>query len=430
MACSRWHVRPLDALFGEDASVLDDTDFQLLLLATMFPILGTALVSPVLDSVIEPFGTTPASVGLVVSVATGPAILLIPFAGALADRVGRRPVVVGSLLLFGTAGAAIATTTDFRVVLGLRFLQGVGFSGLVPVITTSIGDMYDGTREATGQGLRMATNGVSGAIFPLLAGALVAVAWQFPFLLYGLAVPVAVVVYWWFEEPSDEEHDGAEPQAIEGSYARALFGLFAQRRVAAVVVARALPVVVWIAFFTYNSLIVSRLLGGTALEAGLLAAVGNFVFAIAGSQAGRLTSAVGSRFYPLLVGNICLGTGLGIVLFAPGIAVALAGIAVAGVGFGVTLTLYRSMITGLAPPDLRGGLVSLGAAGARVTATATPVAMGAVIAALEPSMGLAGAIQVAGIGAAIVGGGGGIGCLLLAQTAPPVTTGENRSETS
>lgn len=410
----------LESLFGEEATVLDELDFQLLLLSTIFPILGTALVSPVLDSVIEPFGTTPARIGLMISFATGPAILLIPIAGVLADRYGRRPVLVGSLLAFGTGGAAIAATTDFRVVLGLRFLQGVGFSGLVPIITTSIGDMYDGTREATGQGLRMATNGVSGALFPLFAGALVALAWQLPFLLYALAFPVAVVVYRWFEEPTDG--GAAESDDVDGdSYRAALVELLARPRVGAIIVGRSLPVVVWIAFFTYNSLIVVRMLNGTAFQAGLLAAIGNFVFAAAGSQAGRITSATGSRFYPILAGNVCLALGLGVVLFAPGFPAAVGGIVVAGLGFGITLTLYRSIITRMAPSALRGGLVSVGAAGARVTATVTPVAMGAIIAALKPSLGLVPALRVAGLTAAIVGGAGGLLALVLARAAPAVS---------
>jgi MFS family permease len=400
--------------FDAEVTVLREPNYQTLLLATVFPILTTGIVSPVLDSVIGPFGTTPARVGLLISVATAPAIVLIPLAGVLADRYGRKPLLVWSLVLFGLAGSAIAATTDFRVVLGLRFLQGVGFAGLVPTITTSIGDMYEGSLEATGQGLRMATNGLSGAVLPLLAGGLVAVAWQFPFLLYALALPVAVVVAVRFTEPTAAASDGGVGgRAYLGSLAR----LLARRRVAAVVVARALPVVVWIALLTYNSLIVSRLLGGTAVEAGLLAAAGNLAFAVFGSQAGRITDATDSQFGPLAVGTVCLAGGFLAVLFAPGLPTALVGVTVAGAGFGVTLTLYRSLITGLAGPDLRGGLVSVGAAGARVTATATPVAMGAVLAVGEPTLGFATALRLAGAGAALAGGGGGLVCLLLARPA-------------
>jgi MFS family permease len=412
-------VVSLERLFGAESSVLEDRDYRLLLAATAFPILGSALVSPVLDAVIGPFGTTPARIGLMISVMTAPAIVLIPIAGVIADRYGRRPVLVASLLLFGAGGSAIALTTDFRLVLGLRFVQGVGFSGIVPIITTSIGDLYDGAREATAQGLRMSLNGLSGAFFPLLAGVLVGLAWQLPFLLYALAIPVAAVVYRWFEEPV--EVDGGSPDQGGGEpYRRALARLLARPRVAAIVVARSLPVVVWLGFFTYNSLIVARVFGGSALEAGVLAAAGNFVFAIAGSQAGRLTARLGSRFVPLGLANGCLTAGFAVVLFAPDVRVAVAGIAVAGLGFGLSLTLYRSLLTRMATPALRGGVVSLSAAGGRLTATLTPVAMGAAIAWLEPAVGLTAALRMAGLGAAVVGGGGGLLATAAAWLAPAV----------
>lgn len=411
----------LDGLFGEESTVLRDLDFQLLLFATTLPVLGTALVSPVLDSVIEPFGTTPASVGLMVSFTTAPAIVLIPIAGVLADRYGRRPILVWSLLLFGLAGSAIAATTDFRIVLGLRFLQGVGFAGLSPTITTAIGDMYTARREATGQGLRMATNGLSGATFPLLAGVLVTVAWQFPFLLYAIAIPIAGAVYRWFEEPTDHAAEASEDEADGGSYWQSLRAVLSRRYVIAIVAARSLPIVVWIAFLTYNSLVVIRLVGGTAVQAGVLVAVGNLVFAAAGSQVGRIAPLFGSRHYPLALGHAALGGGWIAVLFAPTIYVAFVGVVFAGIGLGVTITLYRSILTGLAAPALRGSVVSVGAAVARTTATATPVVMGAVIAAVEPSLGLAYALRVAGLGAAVVTGVGGVACLLVAHTAPPMT---------
>jgi len=74
----------------------------------------------------------------------------------------------------------------------------------------------------------------------------------------------------------------------------------------------------------------------------------------------------------------------------------------------------------LAPETLRAGVVSLGASGARITVTTTPIAMGAVIEAATPALGQTAALQLAGVGAAVVGGGGGILCLLVAAAAGPV----------
>jgi ACDE family multidrug resistance protein len=432
-------VGSLTSVLGDDAAVLRDRNFQLLLLSNVPPVIGTALLSPVLDSLVGPFGTTQTDVGLLISVFTAPGILIVPVAGALADQYGRKPVLVAALLVFGLAGTAIAFTTDFRVALGLRLLQGVGFAGIVPTLITSIGDFYDGSREATAQGLRFTVSGLSQAAFPLLAGVLVATAWQYPFLLFAIALPAAAAVAVWFEEPTADAADrsaatdggspdpsGSRPSGDsdtadgEGpSYLRALAGLVRRPRVFALVVGRTLPVAVWIGFLTYNSIIVGDLLGGTPAQAGLLTAVGSVAFAGAASQAGRVTEVFDSRFYPLVAANCCLTVGLAVVLFAPTVPVAAAGILVTGVGFGLALSLYRSIVTGLASQSLRAGLVSVAEAGGRVVATATPVAMGAAVAGLAPQLGFGPALRVVGLAVAVVGGGGGVVCLLVAQLSPP-----------
>lgn len=417
----------LRSVFGEDAIILRDANFQLLLLASVFPILGTALVSPVLESVIDPFGASPASIGLMISFLTAPAIIVIPFTGVLADRYGRRPVLVVALVLFGSGGSAITLTTDFHVVLGLRAVQGVGFAGLVPIITASIGDMYDGKREVAGQGLRMSMNGISGAVFPLLAGGLVVVAWQYPFILYAVAFPVAAIVYLRFAEPTTQT--GGEATTVEGpGYRNALSTLVSYPRVYVLLIARTLPVVVWIGFLTFNSLIVVRVMGGRPFQAGLVAAVGNLVFGMASSQVGRILSLFGGKFYALIAANVSLALGFVGFLFMPQVSLTLPWIVLAGAGFGVALSLYRSYITDIAPQTLRAGLVSLSAAGARVTATGTPIIMGSLVEFGTPVLGETAALQLAGVGAAVVGGGGGIVCLLVAAVAGSVP--DSRAELS
>lgn len=408
---------PLASLFGDDAAVLGDRQFQTLLLANVLPPTGVALLSPILESLIAPLETSPADVGLLISAFTAPAVVMIPAAGVVSDRYGRKPVLTGALVLYGAAGTAIALASEFRVVLALRLLQGVAFGGITPVIITSIGDVYEGTSEATAQGLRFTGSGLTQATVPLLAGVLVSVSWRAPFLLYAAAFPVALAVALWFEEPADappvESGDG-------GSQVRRLLELVAQRRVLAVVLARGLPLAVWIGFVTYNSIVVAEVLDGTASQAGLLVGLGSLAYATSASQAGRITTAFESRYYPLIVANVVLGAGFVAFLFAPGFPVAGVAVAVAGAGFGVSLALIRSVVTGLGPEALRGSLVSLAEAFGRVVATATPVFMGAVVAYATPRVGLEAAVQAAGLGAAAVGVAGSVLAVVVATAAPAV----------
>ena len=211
-------MNPARLLLGDEADVLADRSLEVLLLASLIGPLAVPMISPILNSLVPVFAVSPTRIGLLISVLTAPGIVLIPAIGVLTDRIGRRPVLVGSLLLFGAAGTAIALTTSFEVVLLLRGLQGVGLAGIIPTIITSIGDLYEGGREVTAQGLRFTAVGLSAVVFPAIAGAAVLVAWQAPFLLYALAIPVALVTYRWLEEPSsarvrerddDADHLGA-----------------------------------------------------------------------------------------------------------------------------------------------------------------------------------------------------------------------------
>lgn len=309
-------MAPIQVLFGEEAGIIADRDLQLLLLANVTGPLGIALVSPILDTLTGPFGVTPTRIGLMISAMAAPGIIVIPLAGMLADRYGRKAVLVTGLVLFGTGGIAIAATTDFRVVLALRLIQGFGFAGIVPIIITSVGDLYRGAAEATAQGLRFATSGISLVVFPLLAGLLVVIGWRVPFLLYGISLPLAVAIGLWFEEPTAPADAAGTTVVSSRARVRAVLGLARHRRVMAILVARALPVVVWAGFLTYNSILVVSVIGGTPQEAGLLVAVGSLAFAGSASQAGRVTAAADTRYPPLLVANVCLGAGFGFVAVA------------------------------------------------------------------------------------------------------------------
>jgi len=272
-------VFSLHSLFGQDADILRKRNFQLLLLAHLVGPLGVSLLSPVLDSLVGPFGTSPARIGLMISFFTAPSIVMIPVAGVLADRYNRSSILVGSLLVFGIAGSAIAFTTSFRLALVLRTARGIAFGGLTPVIITSIGNLYTGTEEATAQGLRFTGSGISLTIFPLFAGLLVGIAWQYPFLIHIIALPVAAVIGLWFEEPPTTASTGVESGDTD-TYRRALLGLLQERRVLALVLARALGTVVWTGFLTYNSTIVVQVIGGTPQEAGILVALGSVFSAL------------------------------------------------------------------------------------------------------------------------------------------------------
>lgn len=95
-----------------------------------------------------------------------------------------------------------------------------------------------------------------------------------------------------------------------------------------------------------------------------------------------------------------------------------------GIGFGLNLSLYRSIITNLAPPSLRGGLVSLAESAGRISSTLTPILMGAGIAIAAQWLAFDASIQVVGVGTGVVAAGVGIVSLFVANTSLPIQDNE------
>lgn len=405
----------LRTLFGSEASIVRDRGFQLLLLVNLSPPLGAALVSPLLNSLTSQYGVSEAEIGLIMTTFTAPSIVLIPVIGLLADRYGRKVIMLAGLLLFGTSGTALAFTTNFSTVLALRFVQGIGFGALTPIIVASIGDLYEAGAEATAQGIRFATTGLTLMLFPLLGGVLVTIAWNAPFVLYAMPFPIALLLYLYLEEPSTAD------EAVSSKTNIGDLVMHVRRpQVAVLLVGRSIPNFAYISYLTYNSFIVVRGVGGTPGQAGVLVAVTSIAHTVAATQAGRMTAHFETRLYPLIGASIALGGGLTLLGAAPNLGIGLVAGAAVGLGFGISLSLYRSIMTGIAPPALRGGVVSIGSSLGRITSTVAPIALGATVSVGQSPLGFITTVRWAIIGAGITCAVSGIAAPIIARRSPPV----------
>lgn len=409
-------------LLGDESEIIRERNFQVLLLANTAGPMGFALVTPILDSLISPFGTSAANIGLMMSAYTAPSIVLIPMIGYLSDRFGRKPFIILGLLLIGLGGVGIAFTTNYSYVLALRFTQGLGSAAIVPIIVTSIGDEYDGSREATGQGVRFTVSGLTQMSIPLIAGILVGIAWQYPFFIYASVLPMTLVVYAWYNEPTitDGGHEEQANPSVVGSRLELFRDIMSYRRAKVLLLIRSLPGIVWVAFLTFNSIIVVQLMDGTPTQAGILAGGASLTMAITASQSGRMTSLLDSRINLLIVANAAMGGGVVVLLFSPSFIIALLGIAGTGAGLGIMYSIYRSIITDLAPDPIRGSMVSISEAFGKFTVTLTPIVMGAIISALTTQIGLQLAVQLVCLATAVTVSVAGIVCLVAVTRAPAI----------
>ncbi|MCF5707102.1 MFS transporter [Pseudomonas syringae] len=174
-----------------------------LMLGSSLTIMGAVMVAPVLPKLGAEFGPLDAHADLLVPlVVTGPALaiaLCAPLAGWLADRVGRKTLLIIATLLYGVLGALPAVLDNLPAIVGIRMLFGCAEAAVMTCCAALIADYWHGEERMRYINRQVVTIGLVGALFFVVGGALGEHSWRQPFLLYLLPlllVPVMMKVLW------------------------------------------------------------------------------------------------------------------------------------------------------------------------------------------------------------------------------------------
>lgn len=87
--------------------------------------------------------------GIVFSAAVLGGVLSAMLLGLLADRIGRKRVLIGSVVLFGVCTMATANAGSYATLIGWRVLAGVGLGGAVPCFIALASEYSPRRRRAT-----------------------------------------------------------------------------------------------------------------------------------------------------------------------------------------------------------------------------------------------------------------------------------------
>jgi len=177
----------------------------ILLLAAVMPIMAIISLVPVLPLLLEEFKTTPGSSFLVPIALTIPALcvaLFSPVAGWASDKIGRKKLLVVALLVYAISGSFPLLLTDLKQIIASRFVLGIVEAAIMTVATALIGDYFTGERREKWIGIQIAT-GSFAAIILIAAGGFLGETFgsRGPFLLYVLAIPIAVAAAFILFEP-------------------------------------------------------------------------------------------------------------------------------------------------------------------------------------------------------------------------------------
>lgn len=382
--------------------------FYAIILSSLMGVMGVSLISPILPELRTVFGVSDSQVGLVITAYTLPGIFLTPFVGLLADRIGRRRVMIPLLFIFGIAGAGVGLAGSFTEVLILRFLQGVGASALISLSVTLIGDYYEGSQRDAVIGFNGSTMSTGAALYPLIGGLLAVIRWNAPFFFFAVGILVGVVALFVLREP-----DSQEPVAVS-IYLRQLQSVALEPRAMAVFVS------VFAAFFLFYGgvltavpLLLNDVYGLTAREIGPILAMVALASAVVSSQYGRIAK---WRSAPQLIalGFVAYGSSLVGIWLATSPTLIGAALLAFGVGFGIVMPSIDTTLVALVTGQLRAGVMGLRTSVLRLGQTVGPFAF-TFIAETAFATTIEGYLTLLVVGGSTVAVGGAVAYVLLSR---------------
>jgi AAHS family 4-hydroxybenzoate transporter-like MFS transporter len=121
--------------------------------------------------------------------------------GTLADRIGRKQVLIGSTVLFGLFSCLTVLVTTFEGLLALRFLAGLGLGGAAPCFTALAAEYTPARKRPLVIGLMWASfplGGMTGAF----AGSYLLKSYGWPSIFYiGGILPIVLAIVLAFALP-------------------------------------------------------------------------------------------------------------------------------------------------------------------------------------------------------------------------------------
>ncbi|MCY0966288.1 MFS transporter [Parathalassolituus penaei] len=183
----------------------------LLLLCGCMSVLAAVVIAPVLPQMQEHFSATDNVEFLVPMALTAPGLviaLLSMVVGVLADRTGRKNLLVVGLAMYAVFGVAPVFIDSLPTIIGTRIGVGLAEAIIMTASVALIGDYYSGVQRERYLALNTTLSSMSAVIFIAVGGALGEFGWRTPFMVYSISLILAVLALLVLWEPRShkEEH--------------------------------------------------------------------------------------------------------------------------------------------------------------------------------------------------------------------------------
>lgn len=302
-----------------------------ILSAIFIVFMGMGIIAPILPIYAEELGATGFALGLIMAAYAASGGLLQPFVGSLSDRYGKKGFLTAGLLLFALTGYIYTVAGSVPQLVWIRFLHGIGSAMIIPIAMAYIIEAADGQVGRFMGWLNIAIFAGIGA-GPVLGGFFLDLLGKNAgfYAMAGLSLVSAILVI--------AVLPGRDPGRViqaRGSLISLFRRMMKNRRVMGILLARMATMIIMVPTFAFLPVLMTRQLGSSGSEIGMVIACRTLVNAFFQVPFGRLADTRDPNRL-LMIGSIMIGISMICVPFARGFVPLLLLFAVIGLGEAVS----------------------------------------------------------------------------------------------
>ncbi|NTW27193.1 MAG: TCR/Tet family MFS transporter, partial [Candidatus Moranbacteria bacterium] len=187
----------------------------IIILTVLIDVIGLGIIIPVLPYYVESFGVSSFVVSLLFATFALFSFVSGPFLGALSDRIGRRPVLIASIVSTAIGWFVFAWANSIWILFLGRIIDGAA-AGNFPIAQSYLIDIAKNDKErTTNLGIIGAVFGIGFIIGPVIGATLSAISPSLPFLSVGILAAInAIGAYFFLPETHNEREKNPKKIAI------------------------------------------------------------------------------------------------------------------------------------------------------------------------------------------------------------------------
>jgi len=199
------------------------------MLTVFVDMIGFLIVLPLLPFYAEKLGADPVHVGALISIFAAAQLASAPLWGRLSDRYGRRPMILGGLMISAVSYLLFESATTVWMLFLSRFVQGMG-AGTVGVVQAYLSDSVPAADRAKALGWLTAATSAGVMMGPAIGSLSAAYGLIGPGYLAAILCVLNFLFAWRWLPESSARVSGPRAQPVKGTTRKAMLEILRQPR--------------------------------------------------------------------------------------------------------------------------------------------------------------------------------------------------------